>query len=110
MGFQRNMYQEVTHWPVAGSDGYGGFNFGTVALLEARWEDRAELFINENLEEVRSRAVAYLDTSVNEGDYLALGDLTTTSDPTSISGTHRVRGVTSVTDLRALQTLHKVYL
>lgn len=104
------MYQEVTHWPVTGSDGYGGFTFGTAVLLEARWEDRSELFIDEELEEVRSRAVAYLSTDVSEGDYVALGDLTTTPDPTSLSAAYRVRGRMNVTDLRNTQTLRKVFL
>ena len=35
----RNLHHSITHWPNAGSDGYGGFTWGTPVLLSARWEE-----------------------------------------------------------------------
>lgn len=106
----RNLNQDVTHWPVSGSDGYGGFTFGTVALLRARWEERSELFIDFDLEEVASKAIAYIPIDVTNGDYMALGDHTTTADPTTLPAASRVRNFGKVTDLAGLDVLRKVWL
>jgi hypothetical protein len=106
----RNLKQDVTHWPVTGSDGYGGFAFGTPVKLTGRWEERAELFIDENNEEVRSNAICYLSVDVDPGDYLAEGDLTATPDPATLTAAYRVRNKHKTTDLRALVALRKVFL
>jgi hypothetical protein len=111
MGFARNLKQNVTHWPLTGSDSYGGFTFGAPTLLQARWEDKQELFIDHNMETVLSNAIAYFDTDVSAGDYLALGDHATTpiADPTTIPG-YRVRNYGKITDLKGLNALRKVWL
>lgn len=103
--------QDVTHWPVTGTDAYGGFTFGTPVLLRGRWEQKQELFITPDIEEVLSTAICYLNTDINVGDYLAEGDLTATADPTTIHGSaYRVRNYSKVTDLRALNALRKAWL
>lgn len=106
----RNLRQEVTHWPVTGSDGYGGFTFGTPVTLDARWETRREVITNFDLEEVISKAIVYLDEDINEGDYLALGDYTSEADPTEVAGAYRVQQFGSVTDLRNVRSLQKAWL
>lgn len=106
----RHLKQDVTHWPIAGSDGYGGFTFGTPVLLKGRFEEKNELFINGENEEEVSRAVIYLNTDVSVDDYFALGDHTATADPTTLADTHRARQYGKVTDLRGLNALRKVWL
>lgn len=112
MGFAHKLRQDVTHWPISGSDGYGGFTFGTPELLSGRWEDKGELFINLDNEEVLSNAIIYLDTDVNVGDYFALGDYTVTADPTTLGPrvAFRSRNYGKVTDLAAVLALRKVWL
>jgi hypothetical protein len=111
MGFAKNLQQDVTHWPLTGSDGYGGFTYGTPIKLAGRWEEKQELFLTPDGEEKLSQAICYLNTDVSAGDYLALGDFATTpiADPTTTSG-FRARNYSKVTDLRALNALRKVWL
>ena len=107
----RNLRENVTHWPVTGSDGYGGFTFGTPALLKGRWEDRNELFTNDDLEDEVSKAIVYLNSDVAAGDYIGQGDQTAETDPTaSTADAHRIRQYGKVTDLRALNALRKVWV
>ncbi len=106
----RHLKEDVTHWPIAGSDGYGGFTFGTPVKLNGRWEGRKELFLAPDGEEAISRAVVYVSADVIEGDYLGLGDLTATADPTDIANTYRIRNYMKQSDLRNLQSIRKAFL
>ncbi len=107
----RHLEEEITHWPVTGSDGFGGFTFGAPALLEGRWEQKSELFVNFDLEEVLSMAVVYVDKDVDEGDFLGRGDQTAEADPTASSATgFRIRNFASIPDLHNLDVLRKVWL
>lgn len=110
MSLARRLNQEITHWPVTDSDGYGGFVFGTPVCLEGRWEEKNELFVTPDLEEVASMAIAYLEDDIAVGDYLALGDLTATADPTTLDDAHRIRNYGKVTDLRAILALRKAWM
>lgn len=106
----RNMNEDVTHWSVTGTDGYGGFTFGTPIKLSGRWEEKAELFLDINNEEVISSAIVFVSADVSIGDYLGQGDLTATSDPTTLSGPHRIRQNSKISDLRNLSVLRKAFL
>jgi hypothetical protein len=106
----RNSKQDATHWVVTGSNGYGGFTFDTPVLVKCRWEDRTERFLNPQGDEVVSAAIVYPVEDVSVGDYMALGDLTATSDPITIAGTYPVRRFSKNTNLRNLEVIRKVYL
>ena len=106
----RNLHEDVTHWPVTGSDGYGGFTYGTAVKVKGRWEEKAELFLTNDREEKVSSVVAYLGVDVDEGDYLGLGDLTATNDPTTIADTFRIQQRHRTTDLRNLLSIRKAFL
>ena len=111
MNLLRNLRQQVTHWPLTGSDGYGGFTYGAPVLHKGRWEDKNELFITPDHEEVVSAAVVYLNTDVAAGDYLAEGDFATvpTANPVTVNG-RRIRNYGKSTDLRGLVALRKAWL
>jgi len=106
------MKQDVTHWPVTGSDGYSGFTFGPPIELKGRWEEKGEMFLTEENEEVVSKAVVYLGADVDVGDYLAEGKHALIPVPTALSNprAYRVRQRAKITDLRNLQCLRKAYL
>ncbi len=104
---------DVTHWPVTGPDGYGGFLFGTPVELRGRWGDKNELFLTEDSEEVVSKAIVYLGVDVDVGDYFAQGKLKATADPTTLTSpdrAYRSRQYNKTTDLRNLTALRKVFL
>ncbi len=111
MSFLRNLREDVTHWPVTGTDGYGGFTYGSPVLEKGRWQDKNELFVTPDNEEVMSTAIVYLNTDISPGDYLAQGDHATVpiSNPTTVNG-HRIRNYGKSTDLRALVALRKAWL
>lgn len=106
----RHLKQDVTHWPVTGSNGYGGFTFGAPVKLKGRWEDKAVIFRTLENEEVVSNAIIYLGVDIDVGDYFGLGDLTATADPTTLDTTFRSRNYHKSTNLRALEALRKVFL
>lgn len=100
----------ITYWPVTGSDTFGGFTFGTPLVLYGRWEDKQELFVDAEGEEVLSQAIVYLKDNIAPGDYLAEGDQTSTPSPDTLPGAHRVRNYSRVTDLHSLNALRKAWL
>ena len=104
--------QDITYWPVTGSDGFGGFLYGPPVLLRGRWEDTQALFIDANKEEVLSSAIVYLGTDIDTGDYLGLGDYTdpVVDRPTTLTTAFRIRQRSRTTDLRNMQALRKAYL
>jgi hypothetical protein len=113
MKFARNLNDDVTHWPVTGSDGFGGFLYGAPVLLKGRWEEKTELFLNANNEEEASQAIIYLNDDVDVGDWLGYGDFVTgtpVTNPSSLDEAHRIRQRNRSTDLRSLVALRKVYL
>lgn len=113
MGLERNFRQDVTHWPVTGTDGFGGFAFAEPILLRGRWEEKSEVFINQDNESVLSKAIVYVNSDVTNGDFVALGDFATEEvrvlDPTEVSA-FRIRNYGKITDLSALQALRKLWL
>lgn len=106
----RQLKEDVTHWPINGTDGYGGFTFATPIKLKGRWEDKAVLFLDANNEEHVSESIVFISADVVVGDYLGRGDLTDTADPTTISGPRRIRQRQKTTDLRNLQSIRKAFL
>lgn len=106
----RMLKEDVTRWPNTGSNGYGGFTFGTPIILKGRWEDKAELFRTLENEEEVSSAIVFLESDIVVGDYFARGDETATSDPTTLSTAFRSRNYHRTTDLRNLNALRKVFL
>ncbi|KKM27946.1 hypothetical protein LCGC14_1569620 [marine sediment metagenome] len=110
MGVERNMHDNVTHWPNAGSDGFGGFTYGAPVTFKGRWEDKNVLFLTLAGEEETSNAVVYVPQAVAIGDYLGQGDLTADADPTAIDGPFRIRGYNRSTDLRGLNQIMKAIL
>ena len=111
MGLPAHKLREsITIWPVTGTDDYGGFTYGTPICVDGRYEQKQELFLTVDAEEVTSMAIAYIDADVNPGDYVAQGDQTTQADPTLATDAHRVRNYSKVSDLRNLNVIRKVWL
>ncbi len=106
----RNLREDITHWPLTGTDGYGGFTYGAPVKLKGRWEDKTVLFLNDDNEEVVSAAIVYLENDIVSGDYLGQGDFTATADPTTIAGPRRIRQRQKTTDLRNLLAIRKAFL
>ena len=102
--------ETITHWPNAGSDGYGGFTWGTPVTMNGRWSLTQVLFKTPTGVELLSNSIVYTEDDIAVGDYLALGDLTTTADPTTTALTWEVKQFTRNTDLQNLESLRKAFL
>ena len=103
-------YHEITHWPIIGSNGFGGFTFDTPALIEGRWEERTVRFIGPSGEDLTSKAIAYVPSDIDVGDYLAEGDHTATADPTTLDSAFRAEQFQRITDLRNMDAVRKVMM
>lgn len=108
MMFPSGLTAPITHW-VATPGTYGGFSFSVPVVLNGRWEQRAELFLDQAGQKVVSRAIVYLDTDVALEDYLFEGE-STVADPTTLAGTEQVRAFNKIPDLANLEYLRKAFL
>lgn len=110
MSIGSKLNQKLTYWVITGTDGFGGYTFGTPILVNGRWEEGQQKFISESGEESVSQAIVYLQDDVSVGDWLGEGDLTATLDPSTISGGFRVRGYSRVANLRNTENLRKAFI
>lgn len=95
----RNLRQDITYWPPGSPDGFGGVSYGTPAARLGRWEDKSDLFIDTDGQEVRSIAIVYLKEDVSLQGYLFLGT-STASNPTLINRAFEIRAFSKIPNLQ----------
>jgi len=110
--------QQATYWP-ATPDMYGGVAFGSPILVECRWEDITENFIDAEGREAVSQAKVYVDQVLKVGGFLALGDYTgvtstttTAEEPTFMppDAARPIRKFENLPNLRATEYLRTAWL
>ncbi len=106
----RHMKQDITHWIVVGSNGFGGFTYGPPSVMLGRWEQIATRFVAADGEETTSSAVAYVPKDIVVGDYLAEGDHKHLTDPSILPAAFRARQFQRITDLRNMNAVRKVFM
>lgn|SRR3990167_1855548 len=113
----RLMKQTATWWEFQSFSAYGDPSFDAPEILSpdddqgVRWEDVSNLFIEGKTgDEQQSRSVVWsVSTAFAVGDYLYLG-ISTATNPESVSGADRVRGVEKVFDIKGRKYLYKAFL
>lgn len=112
-----NLNQTAVYWGSPASDGAGGRTFGSAypEEINVRWEQKQELFIDANGQEVRSNAVVFVGQDVDLGGYLYLGTLEDLSsaeeaDPLTTRGAYEIRGLGKMPDLKAGRFVRKIWL
>lgn len=113
--FSEYMEQTATYWEPGVPDGTGGLDFSSVTpvLITCRWQDKSELFRDQQGREQISNAVVYPDRAVAIRGYLALGDHTGSDDPDDpreVEGAAEIRAIQKSPSLDGSETLHKVML
>jgi hypothetical protein len=103
----RNLTHSITRWTVSESL-YDGFDYGPPQLIKGRWQERSVMFRSPDGEELVSQAIVYLAEDVNIGDFLALGDYSTSASPPS--GAARVRQFNRISNLRDSTIERKAFL
>lgn len=102
--YSRNMRQDATYFPPAGQDGFGNLSFGAAVAVKCRWQNKADLFRDQQGREVMSSAVVYVAQQVAVGGRLGLGTVASADDALEI------RNVGESPDLRNDATLVKAWL
>lgn len=114
MNLSRLLNQTLVYWVAGGDDRHGNPSWSTGVNLTCRWQERAELFVNENGEEEMASAVVYLDgadtVALDGRMYLGdVADLASSADPVSVQA-YRVASIQSTPSIDAAQSLQKVLL
>lgn len=115
---ERIRQQTAVYWEYEGPDGAGGGIYSSPVEIECRWEDKQELFRdNETGEQVLSNAIVYPDRDLVVGGYLLLGSLDdlgsdSASDnvPVSEEDSRRIQGWEKIPNLTATKYLRKALL
>ena len=90
--------QKITHWSLSGVDGFNEESFTAPVTLNARWEDRSSVVLNDDGVEVMSNSRVYLATDIKVNDYLFNG-ISTVTDPRTLNEANRVINFRKVPDL-----------
>lgn len=98
------MTQDATYFPPLGQNGFGDLSFGPAVAIKCRWQNKADLFRDQQGREVMSSAIVYVDTQIEVGGRLYLGATAEASDGLEI------RNVGESPSLRGNQTLVKAWL
>jgi hypothetical protein len=86
----RFYHDEITHWATGETNAHGFATFQSPSLLKGRWEERREQTSDDKGETLTTSGVVYLSKAVKTGDYVYLGDATSTTDPKQVNGSRRV--------------------
>jgi len=109
MDTSNKLRQDATWWSST-PDGYGGDKFAAPVALTCRWEETAVAFTSAlDHRELISTAIVYTAQDVAVGDYLFLG-ISIATDPTAVTGAHKIHRFDKVPDLRSLNTLRRAVL
>ena len=101
--------QTGSYWERTGLDEFSNPTFESPVSITCRWETKMVQYLNPKGELVFSQSVVYVDRQMQVGDWVCLGT-TGESDPRNQDGAHEIKGTESIPDLKARQTLHKVFL
>ena len=106
--------QTAVYWPSPVPDGYGQYAFGIPSEIRVRWENKQELFIDPQGDELLSKAVVYTASDVVVGGYLYLGleaELSSDhSDPQTITQAFKIKQFGKLPTLSATQYLRTAWL
>ncbi len=99
----KNLNQIITYWARSGTkDAYGNPDWSAPVLLNGRWEDVNDLFVDADGNEVLSNAKVWLDTDIAVGGYLMNREFESgETDPSVTMGAKRIRKFSKIPNLRA---------
>lgn len=107
--YTRALSQTVTHWTAGTPDGFGGYSY-TVQTLGGRWQFEQDVFYDQDGAERRSTTTVYLAQRVSPHDWLARGDHSDTTDPTTVDRAAEIQAVRETTGLGDRTTVYKALL
>lgn len=99
--------EQATYWEPTGEDEFGNTTFSEPQTIDVRWEDKSELFKDEQGNEVVSNAVIYTLEDLQLEGYLYKG---VTSESSTNVNAREIRQLKETPNVEANQNLHKVWL
>lgn len=109
--FERNLKQTATVWTVSGVDSAGDPSFDSASprTISVRWEDRVDMFINQQGEQEASRSIVVVTESFKVGDFLFLGT-SVAADPDGVVGAYQIKQYEEVPDKQGKAFLRRCRL
>ena len=107
--------QTAVHWPTPTKDGFGKLTYGTAVEISVRWEEKNELFLNQEGKQQVSRAIVYVDRDMVIDEYLYLGELTDLStqeksNPNLEVYAYSIKGFKKSVSINGTEYVRKVWL
>lgn len=110
MKISKTFRQKVTIWAGETSrDFYGNITHPAPRVVDGRWEQRNDLFIDNAGKQVVSAAVVYIGEPITQGAYVLLGESTSAS-PQSLANAFLVRAVSRTPSIDGRGELIKLWL
>ncbi len=117
----RNCKQTAVYWGNPVNDGYGGFTYDYPVEILCRWEDKNDIFVAANGDEVMAKSFVYVLEDLDLNGMLYLGTIdevydpfessATTIDPKDVPGAFLIRRIDKLPCLGSTSNfLRKVFL
>lgn len=110
----RGLIQTAVYWGDPLPDGYGGFTFSTPVEISCRWEDRKELYVSSDGNEIVSKAVALINQDLDDEGYLKLCGLADLSEAEKASpklaGAYQIGSIKKVYDFKGQDVVREVWM
>lgn len=104
-----NYTQTATYWAPTTINKFGEQTFATNALLNVRWEEKTEMFLDRDTgKELMSKSVVYLKQDVEENGFLYLG--TTALAPSTQEKAFRIKRFDKIPNLKGNRFIRKAWL
>jgi len=102
--------QEATYWAPNGFDRNGNPAFALPVVIDCRWEDSYELFMDAKGNQAVSKAKVYVDRDLEMRGYLMLGSSYVSDNPLQNPGVHAIRMFQILPNIRNTEQLRTAIL
>lgn len=110
----KSLTQKAVYWGNPVPSGYGNRStFDSAIEVDCRWKLKQILFHNEQGEQKISHAIVTVNSDLDVGGFLYLGELTDLSsdpNPMDVEGAYEIMGFTKIPSLDGSQFLRKATL
>lgn len=100
----------ITYWQAIATDGYGKKTFATPILILGRWDNSTDLRQVKTEEKLDPTIIVTLSQAVAVGDYMALGNYASTTDPLTIDNAYEVTHFDATNSTMGMDTLNRATL
>ena len=110
---RRYRKQDATYWKRTGTSSGGRPTYGSPINVKVRWEDKAEIFIGANNEQVTSKSIVLVDRDMFITDLLRLGTTATLPpglEPEKVPGAYEIQAWQKTPNSRATKWLRRAVL